>query len=79
MAKAGTRLMRKRFVPKGFTQTPRSLVTPVTWGCGCPCSGSEFWLSKEDAIEALEEYKQILKEDISEVEKRIKEIRKKGD
>jgi len=79
MAKEGGRLMRKRFFSRGFIQTPRSFVTPVTWGCVCPCSDPEFWLSKEGAIETLEEYKQILKEDISEVEKRIQELRKNGD
>ncbi|MDF1613109.1 hypothetical protein [Stygiobacter electus] len=71
MVKAGARLMRKRFFSREFIQTPRNLVTPVSWGCGCRYCDPELWLSKEDAIEALEEYKQILKENTSEVEKRI--------
>ena len=77
--KAGGRLMRKRFFLRGFIQAPSSFAAPIILGCGCPCAYPEFSSSKAYAIESLEEYEQILKEEMSEVERRIQELRKKGD
>jgi len=49
----------------------------MAWGCSCGCPG--FWLTREEALTSLEEYKRTLEDEIKEVEKRIEEMKRGGD
>jgi len=49
----------------------------MAWGCLCGCPG--FWLTREEALTSLEEYKRTLEDEIKEVEKRIEEMKRGGD
>jgi len=42
--------------------------------CGCGCGGRRF-LSKEEKIEKLEDYRESLKKELQGVEEELKEIR----
>jgi hypothetical protein len=43
-------------------------------GCGCSCSGRRF-LSKNERIEALQEYKEALKNELEGVEEELTKLR----
>jgi hypothetical protein len=42
--------------------------------CGCSCGGRKF-LSKEEELESLEEYKESLKRELEGVEEKLNELK----
>ena len=45
-------------------------------GCGCGCYSSRQFVSKEEKIEMLKDYKDSLEKEAKGVEERIKELKK---